>query len=331
VILGGVAFRNLDAPAGSFVGRSDAIETLRAAVKAHPVVAVVGTAGAGKTRTTIELFARHGRELAPHGAWFVDLRDVTDEAGMLAAIAGALGISLGRDPIPRLASAIGDKTLVLDDFEKIVGCAPILPKLGGRLVITTREVLRIGEHRVELGALPSNEAEQLFVARAGTATNDDVRALVQSLDGLPLAIELAASRARVLSPRQLREQLCRRFDLLRRGETTLRGAIDVSWELLSPNERAVLAQCSVFRGSFTLEAAEGVVRAEGWVLDAIESTRSSRSPSDRWCRWFRAIRFAIDCSRPFATTRPKSSRMQTRPIGTRRTTERMSPRSIART
>lgn len=271
MILGGVGFRNLEAPSGSFVGRSDALETLRAAVRAHPVVAVVGTAGAGKTRTTIELFLRHGPELAPHGAWFVDLRDVTDEAGMLAAIASALGITLGADPIARLASAIGDKTLVLDHFEKIVACAPILQRLGGRLVITTREVLRIGEHRVELGALPAVEAEQLFNARAGTSPSDDVRALCDALDGVPLAIELAASRARVLSPRQLREQLTRRFDLLRRGEATLRGAIDVSWELLSDNERAVLAQCSVFRGSFTLEAAEGVVRAEGWVLDAIES------------------------------------------------------------
>ena len=276
-----MTFRNpyREAEPGTFVGREDALVVLREAVAAHRLVTVVGTAGAGKTRTTMELFVRHGRELAPDGAWFVDLRDVTDEAGMLAAIAAALQVTLGADPTGRLIGAIASRrraALIIDDFEKIVGSAPMLATIvrdapEARFVVTSREVLRIGEHRVELGPLPASDAMTLFNARAGTKPSDDVRELVATLDGLPLAIELAASRARVLSPRQLREHMSRRFELLRRDGQTLRAAIDVSWELLPPNERTVLAECSVFRGSFTLAAAEAVVRAEGWVLDSIQS------------------------------------------------------------
>lgn len=279
----GRPFRNLDARTDAFVGRGDALASLRDAALKHPLLLVLGTAGAGKTRTTMELFARHGRELGPDGAWFVDLSEVTDEAGMLAAFAGALGITLGSDAGERVATAVAARrraAFLVDDFEKIVGSAPALEAIvraapEARFIVTSREVLRIGEHRVELGPLASAEAVELFVARAGTTVSDDLRALCDELDGLPLAIELAASRARVLSPRQLRDQIHRRFDLLRREgggrRATLRGAIDVSWELLSENERAVLAQCSVFRGPFTLAAAEAVVRAEGWVLDVIQS------------------------------------------------------------
>ncbi|MEO7091766.1 MAG: tetratricopeptide repeat protein, partial [Polyangiales bacterium] len=236
------------------------------------------------------LFARHHGELAPDGAWFVELAEVRDRAALIGELATTLGVP-PRGDVGEALSARGDVAVVLDDFENIVAHADVVADLvarapRARFVITSREPLRLeNEVRFELGAL--DEAVELFVDRARLAREEfepdardteEIAALVQELDGLPLAIELAAARVRVLSPRQLREHLARRFDLLRReGEgrrSSLRGAIDGSWVLLKPHEQQALAQSSVFRGGFDLEAAMQVIAlGEGapWIVDVLQA------------------------------------------------------------
>ncbi|MCB9688952.1 MAG: tetratricopeptide repeat protein [Alphaproteobacteria bacterium] len=278
----------------AFVGREDVIATVGSLLAAPGVLTLKGPGGIGKTRAARRSASLWG-ERTGMPTWFVELEAVRDAAGLFAAVASALRLRPGADPEVELGYALAGRSpclLVLDNFEQITTLAPILerwqqaaPRL--RLVATSREPLRLASERlVDLEPLPPAEALALLVDRATRhgarldPDDPDVRKLAGSLDGLPLAIELAAARLGTFSVTQVLGRLRDRFKLLRgrthgvpERQATLRGALDWSWDLLSEDERSTLSQLTVFRGGISLERAEEVVTlASGeWVLDVVQS------------------------------------------------------------
>ncbi len=285
---------NLGPQLDDYVGRvAELTELSRTFDGGARLVTLKGTGGAGKTRLSAR-YARTQVDALEGGAWFVDLTESRSERGIIAAVARALEIPLGGgDPqglIKHIGHAFagrGPVLLVLDNFEQIVECSAstigvwqrMAPE--ARFLVTSREPLRLpGEQVHVLNPMSESEGSVLFElrARAAGATwleteemREAITHIVQRLDGLPLAIELAAARANSMTPAQIRDRLNRRFDLLRRGrrdqaerQASLRALIDWSWELLEPWERATLAQLSVFRDGFSLEAAEEVVDLSRW-------------------------------------------------------------------
>ena len=283
-----------------FVGRGETlVELAHCFDRGARLVCLWGIGGIGKTRLA-QRFGWTWLGDYPGGVWFCDLSAARTLEGVVHAVAQGLALPLsGADPVGLIGDALagrGECLLIVDNFEQVVQHAEAtlgrwLGRAGElRILATSREHLGIpGEQLVAVPSLPSADAVRLFVSRAHAATgraldteqHSGVAALVDLLDGLPLAIELAASRSRVMSPRGMRERIGERFKLLAsqrgRGErqATLRGALDWSWDLLAEPERAALAQLSVFEGGFTLEAAEAVldVEAEGapWVVDLVQA------------------------------------------------------------
>lgn len=294
---------NLAPERDTFVGRSAELSELAAMLEnGARLVSVLGVGGTGKTRL-VRRYARAWLGDWPGGIYFCDLSEARSLEGICFAVASALEVPLGKgDPVVQLGHAIAarDRCLVLlDNFEQVVELAP--STLGRWLdraeeatfVVTTRERLRLpGEGVLAIEPLRvDSEAIDLFAVRAKAhragfsldgSTRAPVAEIVKLLDGLPLAIELAAARIRVLSPHQIVARLRDRFVLLAgaRGaaarQATLKAAIDWSWELLVPWEQAALAQCSVFEGGFTLEAAESVIDLGSWqvampTLDVVQA------------------------------------------------------------
>ncbi len=294
---------NLAPEHDAFIGRSAELRELARRLESGArLVSVLGVGGAGKTR----LVRRYGLAWLgewPGGVYFCDLSEARSLEGICFAVASALDVPLGKDdPVVQLGHAIAGRgrcLVMLDNFEQVVQQATAT--LGRWLdraaqasfVVTSRERLQLpGEEvfAVEPLAL-DGEAIELFEARARAQRAefrlDDtnrtaVADIAKLLDGLPLAIELAAARIRVLSPAQIVQRLKDRFVLLAgaRGaaarQATLKAAIDWSWELLSPWEQAALAQCSVFEGGFTIEAAEAVLDLSAWpaaapAIDVVQS------------------------------------------------------------
>jgi predicted ATPase len=283
----------LPAPTTTFVGRAGDREAIaRWFATGHRLVVIIGPPGMGKTRVAIEYAA--ARAARGGAVRFCDLTEVRDVDELCAHVAACLGLSLepGADVAASIGLALrdGGELLVLDNFEQLVepGASTVARWLarapGAQLLVTSRERLRIdGEvvHELEPLSLPTgadpsgSEAIELFVDRARQLRRDFavtpadapvVAEIVRRLDGIPLAIEVAAARMEVMGPATLVERLPRRLDLLSSGrrdatarQATLRGAIDGSWNGLSPAAQAALAQASVFRGGFTLEAAEAVI------------------------------------------------------------------------
>jgi predicted ATPase/Tfp pilus assembly protein PilF len=294
---------NLPGERDAFVGRAAELRALSQRLDAGArLLTVLGPGGTGKTR----LVRRYGRAWLgdwPGGIYFCDLSDAHSIEGIHSAVAIALGIPLGRAEAGlQLGHAIagrGPCLVILDNFEQVIEHAPA--SLGRWLdraveavfVVTSRARLHLpGEEVMVLDPLPvDGDAIELFVQRARAQQSDfalsagnhaAVAAVVRLLDGLPLAIELAAARTRVLSPAQLVVRLSDRFRLLAGAhgaaarQATMRAAIDWSWDLLTPWERAAFAQCSVFERGFTLEAAERVLDLSPWAdapetIDAIQS------------------------------------------------------------
>ncbi len=295
---------NLRPPLDSFVGREGELEQIAAALVqgSGRLVTLLGAGGTGKTRLATHFGLRYQEDF-PGGIWFCDLTESVTLEGLVSSVGQSLGLELvGKEPTQQLAHAIagrGRVLLVLDNFEQLVDHAvgsiglwlSVAPQ--ACFLVTSRRRLNIeSEQIVGLGPLPLDEAVQLFedrarMVQAGFTIDDNNRSLigeiVTRLDCLSLAIELAAARLRILPPARLLERLSARFDLLRAGrrdqsgrQLTLRGAIDWSWNLLEPWEQAALAQCSVFRGGFTLESAEEVLDTAAWeqspwVMDNVEA------------------------------------------------------------
>lgn len=302
---------NLPDPAAPLVGRAADLASLVELARAHRVVTITGPGGVGKTRIVIEL----GRSLAPEfldGVAFVALADVADPAEFLPALGDALDVkeAEGRALRDGVTTLIGDKKalLLLDNFEQVVSAAADVaglidrcPEL--RIVTTSRTPLRIAAEReyplAPLALPPASDfdasesliaypAIALFVERARTTrgsfelTQENaqaVTAVCRRLDGLPLALELAAARLRLLSPEALLERLDHALQVLTSGprdtperQQTLRATIDWSHSLLNESEQRLLRRMAVFAGGCTFADVEAVCANPGeTILDALES------------------------------------------------------------
>ena len=290
---------NLGPEPNLFVGRADETERLVAALKGPArLVTITGAGGVGKTR----LARRLGNLLLdamPGGVWFNDLSDARGAEDVVSITAVNVDHDGVADPmsVARTLRLRGRCLVVMDNFEQILDAAP--GTLGrwmeqcpqARFLVTSRERLKLGgETVVDIEPLSVEEAVELFVERArdlhpsyrpGVIEQAEVRTLCASLDGLPLAVELAAARIRTMKPGQMLRRLEERLDLLQdRGarprRATLRGAIDWSWQLLEGWEKLALAQLSTFRGGLTVAAAERVLDLTAfpdapWALFVLES------------------------------------------------------------
>lgn len=276
-----------------FVGRSAELDELEQSFASGArIVTLTGPAGIGKTRLARELLDR--RE-----GFFCELAHARDTNAVEAVVAETLdlpsGETFGKAGNVELAlDALGSALLVLDNFEQVLDAAEAIdawskaaPNLN--ILVTSRERLRLDhEHVVELGPLGLPEAHapaeaesmQMLLGCARRLRHgfrlrgDDVTTVarvVEQLDGIPLALELAAPRLVFLGAETLLARLEARFKLLRGKAGTLHGAIEWSWNLLDDDERSALAQCSVFRGGFDLEAAEAVIDTTSDVMDLLQS------------------------------------------------------------
>src|SRR5215211_2820611 len=301
-------------PLTSLIGRDRQIADVTALLDGSRMVTLTGPGGVGKTTLALAVIRRQADRF-PDGAAFVDLAPLHDPALVPAAIAHAVGIpEAGDDPSGRrLVAALRDRRLLLliDNFEQVIAAAPIVATLLARCagltaLVTSREPLAIGgEQEYSVAPLPlpesnaphavgESDAVRLFVARARaadpgfelTAENAGaVAAICRRLDGLPLAIELAAARIKVLPPAAVLERLDRRLPLLtgtRRDvpqrHRTVRDTVAWSYDLLGQDEQALFRCLSVFAGGFTLEAADAVGRQPAAGSRQNEAT-SDRRPS----------------------------------------------------
>jgi predicted ATPase len=295
--------RRLPLETSTFVGREHELAELRTLLGRTRLLTLAGTGGAGKTRLALEL-ARSCEDVLADGAVLVELDSVGEGAGVPDAVAEALDLRAlpGGALVDAIAAELATRELllVLDNCEHVIGAsaalADALLRSAPRLTIlaTSREPLRVpGEvvFRVPSLAIPdpdaaevpeallSYEAVRLFVERAGAVSPGfeldesnagGVARICHRLDGLPLALELAAARTDALAVDALAERLDDRFRLLRAGsrtaptrQQTLEAALDWSYELLAEVERVLLRRLAVFSGGFTLDAAEEVCAGDG--------------------------------------------------------------------
>ncbi|MFD1936781.1 BTAD domain-containing putative transcriptional regulator [Nonomuraea mangrovi] len=288
---GGRPLSNLPAPLTALIGRDTSVEEVVRLLGTARLVTLTGTGGVGKTRLAVELGARLLGEV-PDGVWLVELAGQRGEmADLVQVVAGVLGVrddvpsGLGgpQAPVDRLIAALRDRRtlLVVDNCEHVVEpAAELVDRLlraapGLRVLATSQEPLGLaGETVFLVEPLEETEAVRLFTARAAAAAPGfsldeadrvSVAEICRRLDGIPLALELAATRVRALGVRELAARLDNRFRLLTHGQRgaparqrTLRAMIDWSWELLGEPERAVLRRLAVHVDGCTLEAAEAV-------------------------------------------------------------------------
>lgn len=295
---------SLPASVSSFVGRDRELADLRGLLAGGRVLTLTGVGGVGKTRLVLRLASSLSDRVAD-GVWFADLSGLSSPTFVAATVAGVLGVreEPGRPVADLLVGALRarESVLVLDNCEHVIAEAATLadrlmrscPRL--RILATSREPLRIdGEqiYRVPPLSVPSDgqddadgvgasEAVGLFVERAraqrpgfmlAADNGERIAGICRRLDGVPLAIELAAARLHSLSLEDLDARLEHRFQLLTGGsraalprQQTLRALIDWSYDLLGPDEREMLERLSVFAGGFDLPAAEAVAGGDGCI------------------------------------------------------------------
>ena len=280
---------NLPVELSTFVGRSHEVKALVDELADHRLVTLIGVGGTGKTRLAIETGVAVA-ESFPDGCWIVELAAVTVEGAVPCAFASGLGLTAPADDdvIDDLVARLRHKRLLVvvdncehvltaaaDAIERIVAACPTVAVLA-----TSREPLMVrGERLVPVPSLPPEDAERLFLERARAEAPDlvidadqtrAVAELCQRLDGLPLAVELAASRVRALTPVELVANLEERFRLLVGGRRsrmerhqTMRGTLDWSYDLCTDVERAVFDRLAVFPAGFDLLAARAVAGGDG--------------------------------------------------------------------
>ena len=296
----------LPSPLTSFVGRKQQVRDCQTLLRRTRLLTLTGLGGSGKTRLAIEI-ARRSRAAWTDGVYFVDLTPVTAVQHVLTAVATAVGLQ--EDPsrplIESLCSQLSARRalLVLDNCEQVLrGCAellvPLLARSGAiKVLATSREPLALAGEQIH--SVPpldvaagagrggeASEAAQLFIARAHLANArvattgaalQRIEAICRRLDGIPLAIELAAARCRVLSLEEIDARLANRFSLLKAHSATgsrhqtLRDVIDWTYSQLAPEDQQALRRLSVFAGGWTLDAAAEVVGCDPYeTIDRLE-------------------------------------------------------------
>jgi predicted ATPase/class 3 adenylate cyclase len=272
---------NLPIQTTPLVGRERELGEAGALVRSHRLLTLTGPGGSGKTRLALQLAAEAVEEF-PDGVFWVPLQAVRDPA----LVERAIGTSVGADD--GLIKHVADKRLLvlLDNFEQVVEAASAISSLlagteNAKVLVTSREPLQVdAEQRYPVEPLPEADATALFVERANSVAPGfrpaaSVGQICRRLDGLPLAIELAAARVALLEPEELLARLDRRLPLLASRsrdaparQRTLHATIEWSYELLAPDEQELFRRLAVFRGSFALDAAEAVCEAD---VDGLES------------------------------------------------------------
>ncbi|HTQ17891.1 adenylate/guanylate cyclase domain-containing protein [Mycobacterium sp.] len=306
---------NLRPATTSFIGRESEVAELQAAVKAHRLVTLTGVGGVGKTRLALEVAARLADEF-PDGVWFFDLAAVTDPVAVPDAVAAVLGIiqQPGKSVANSVASALEGRVrlLVFDNCEHVVDSvadlveAILATSATVTILATSREGLGISDEQLwrvpslDVNSGTESAAVTLFLDRAHSVVADfslaqpgeadAVMEICRRLDGIPLAIELAASRMASMTAGEVRDRLDQRFRLLvgsRRGlsrHQTLRHAVAWSYDLLDDAERPLLERCSVFAGGFDLHSACAVMGSDDdfATLDLLDAlVRKSLLVADR--------------------------------------------------
>ena len=297
---------NLPEQASSFIGRERELDEIKALLVDKRLVTLLGMGGLGKTRLSLQVAAELRAEFTD-GVWFIDLSPLRDDALVASETAQVLGLreEPGRPLLQTLTAHLATKRmlLVFDNCEHLIGAAAALTHAvvkaapGLRLMASSRELLRVpGEHAYPIHPLPlpsggagladlqGSAAARLFIERAQAQkadwvpTDQDAPAvaeLVRRLEGIPLALELAAARVRSLSVADINKRLSDRYKLLTGGsrvlqqrQQTLRALVDWSYELLQPPEQLLFQRLGVFVGGFDLEAAEAVCADDG--LDSMD-------------------------------------------------------------
>jgi predicted ATPase/DNA-binding CsgD family transcriptional regulator len=316
LLLGPVSGSNLPTPATPFIGRGREVGEVQHLLSSARLLSLTGTGGTGKTRLALKVAAEVADEFGD-GAYFVDLAPLSDHALVAEAIARALGVfeNPGEPILATLKRALAQRVLLLlvDNFEHVIQAAPLLAELLSvspqlKVLVTSRESLRLSaeqEYPVPPLSLPlpetisawnlvESEAGALFVQRAqmkspGFQINDNnapaIAQICTRLDGLPLAIELAAARCRLLTPQALLERLGRTspdspLQILAAGSRdaparhqTLRDMMAWSYNLLTEGEKMLFARLAVFRGGRSLESIEAVC-GDGLPIDVFDGLAS---------------------------------------------------------
>jgi len=292
---------NLPTQLTSFIGRENEIDGIKKLIAEHRVVTLTGSGGAGKTRLSLQVGAECLEQFT-NGVWFVELAALTDPALIISAVMSAIGLHEKDSDIKTLTSHIGNQSqlLILDNCEHFIeDCARLVesliqlcPKL--HVLASSREAFGIaGEqpyrvpslafpdprHLPPLDEITKCECVQLFIERVKTydpsfllteRNASSVAQICSRLDGIPLAIELAAARVKVMSVEQLASRLGDVFNLLTSGsrtalprQQTLRALIEWSYDLLSDSEKSLFRRLAAFSGGWSLDAAEAICSVEG--------------------------------------------------------------------
>jgi len=279
---------NLPRPVSSFIGREKEVGEIATLLGgASRLLTLTGPGGSGKTRLGIEA-AAEALPLFKAGVFWIGLASVEDPALVTDTIANTIGAKDG------LSEHVGEREmlLLLDNFEQVIEAARELSSLLAacpnlKVMVTSRELLRLrGEVEYPVPPLAGPEAVDLFRARSGVEADGTVTELCRRLDNLPLAVELAAARTSVLSPRQILDRLSTRLDALKGGrdadprQRTLRATIEWSYDLLGEEEQGLFARLAVFPGGCTLEAADEVAAADVDTLQSLVDKSLLRRQSD---------------------------------------------------
>ncbi len=299
---------NLPIQPTPLIGRTEELHAARRLLRAHRLVTLTGAGGSGKTRLALALAAESAEDF-PDGVYWVPLQALRDPEMVIPAISQALGAS----DAPIESAANRRLLLVLDNFEQLLPAAPRVGELLTRLadakvLVTSREPLHVAaEHEYPVAPLREHEAIALFTERARASAPDfrddgAVAEICLRLDCLPLALELAAARIKVLSAEQLLERLDRRLPILTGGprdapdrQKTLRATIAWSYDLLTADEQRAFTCLAAFVGGCTLEAAEAVCDTAFDTIAALVDKSLLRRDGDRYSMLETIREFAREC------------------------------------